>query len=139
MSNSATETNQFCWNELMTKDTEKAKSFYQALLGWEATEMKVGELVYTVFKAGGKEMGGMLQIPAAEEQNIPPHWMSYIAVADLDQAVKKAEQLGARVKCPQTMLGNFGRFATIIDPSGAHIAFWQSLKTCEDINDSYHS
>lgn len=130
MSNSTSGIGEFCWNELMTNDTKKAKAFYQALLGWEATEMNVGEMVYTLFKAGGKEMGGMLQIPASEEKNIPPHWMSYIAVADLDQAVKKAQELGASVKCPQTMVGDFGRFATIVDPTGAYIAFWQSLKNC---------
>lgn len=130
MSNNTSEFGEFSWNELMTNDPAKAKAFYQTLLGWETREINVGDMVYTLFRTGDKEIGGMLQIPATEKANIPPHWMSYIAVLDLDQTVAKAQALGASVKCPPTNVGDYGRFATIVDPTGAHIAFWQSLKNC---------
>ncbi len=29
----------FCWNELMTRDAEKAKAFYAATLGWTFAAM----------------------------------------------------------------------------------------------------
>jgi predicted enzyme related to lactoylglutathione lyase len=34
------------------------------------------------------------------EKEIPPHWMGYINVADLDASAQKAESLGATVKAP---------------------------------------
>ena len=28
----------FCWNELMTRDTDKAGKFYAELIGWELAD-----------------------------------------------------------------------------------------------------
>jgi predicted enzyme related to lactoylglutathione lyase len=120
----------FCWNELLTNDPKKAKEFYGALLGWKAHDMDVGDMVYTLFKTADKDICGMMQIPKGEEKDIPVHWMSYIQVESIDKSVKKAEELGATITVPGTDVGDFGRFAVIMDPTGAHVAFWQSLKSC---------
>ena len=54
---------EFCWNELMTSDTKKAKEFYGALLGWEAQDYPMEGMTYTMFKKNDKDIGGMMQIP----------------------------------------------------------------------------
>lgn len=127
MSNQIPEVGTFCWNELMTSDAGAAKEFYGSLFGWEVNEMDMGPAgTYTMFKQGDTDIGGMMQIPADQAQMIPPHWMSYIAVSDLDAMVEKAKSLGANVL--QTLdVGDFGRLAVIEDPTGAHFSFWQSL------------
>jgi predicted enzyme related to lactoylglutathione lyase len=50
-------------------------------------------------------------------------------VENLDKSVEKAKSLGATIKVPQTPVSDFGRFAVIIDPTGAYFALWQSLKS----------
>lgn len=120
----------FCWNELMTPDLQKAKQFYAALFNWQTKDEEIGDKTYTMFARDDKQLGGMLQIPKDREGQIPPHWMSYIFVEDLDSTLEKAKKLGAGVTMPATPVSDFGRFAVIQDPTGAHIALWQSLKGC---------
>ncbi len=38
---------EFCWNEILTSDTAKAKEFYSTLFGWEMTDMDMGYMTYT--------------------------------------------------------------------------------------------
>jgi len=119
---------EFCWNELMVADTSKAKDFYSGLLGWEANEIDMGDMTYTIFKSGDKDVAGMLQIPQGQEQEIPPHWMSYILVDDLDAMIEKATGLGATVKMPATPVASMGRFTVLLDTTGAHIALWEKAE-----------
>jgi len=121
---------EFCWNELMTSDTKKAKDFYTALLGWTTQTHDMGHMTYTMFMNGDKGIGGMMQIPKEQSDHVPPHWMSYISVEDVEKTLEKAKSLGAEVKVPVTTVPDMGRFVIIQDPTGAHIAFWQSPQPC---------
>lgn len=117
----------FCWNELAAPDTKAAKDFYGKLLGWEFIDHDMGDMTYTMIKSGDNECGGIWQIPADQQDQIPPHWMSYIFVESLEQTLEKAKNMGATIKVPVTQVAEMGRFAVIADPLGAHIAFWESL------------
>ncbi len=70
----------FCWNELMTRDTGAAESFYSQLIGWTTAESGMPGMKYTLWKNGDNEAGGMMQMPPGVPENVPPHWMAYIAV-----------------------------------------------------------
>ena len=118
---------EFCWNELATSDLQKAKDFYGKVFGWEFVEKKMGETTYTMIKVNGKDNGGMWAIPKDKQQEIPPHWMSYILVENIEASLEKAKKNGATVLKPITTLEDAGKFAIITDPTGAHIALWQSL------------
>ena len=107
----------FCWNELMTKDTAAAKEFYTKLLDWESREMPMPDGAYTIFKAGDKDAGGMMAI-TPEMGEIPSHWMSYIAVDDVEARSKLAGELGGNVLVPPTDIPGVGRFSIIQDPTG---------------------
>ncbi len=127
MSDKMPQQGEFCWNELMTPDVNKAKQFYSALFDWKAEDRDMGSMTYTMFKSGDKDIGGMLQTPQ-DKAGIPPHWMSYVCVKDVDKMVEKAKSLGAKITVPATPVSDFGRFAVIQDPTGAHIAIWQPTK-----------
>jgi uncharacterized protein len=116
----------FCWNELMTNDTGKAKEFYGELLGWECHDIDMPDMTYTIFKSGDKEIGGMLQTPEGQVNKIPPHWMSYIAVDDIQEMTDKAKALGAKIEVDVQKVNEVGLFSVLVDPTGAHIALWQS-------------
>lgn len=117
---------EFCWNELATGDTGKAKSFYTDLLNWESTDIPMGEFTYTMFRSGDKEVCGMVQISQEQSGQMPPHWMSYIMVDDLSAVTEKAKALGAQVLVDNKDIGDFGCMSVLVDPTGAQIALWES-------------
>jgi len=59
-------------------------------------ERELEEGPYTIIKAGDRQVGGIMKMPAQVPAGIPPHWESYVTV---DPGV--------------------GRFCTFQDPQGA--------------------
>jgi predicted enzyme related to lactoylglutathione lyase len=119
---------EFCWNELATPNLQASKDFYGKLFGWEFIDEAMGDMIYTMIKRQDKSLGGIWSIPKDMVNEIPPHWMAYILVENLDKSLEKATQLGAGLIKPADNAGAFGRFAIITDPTGAPIALWQSLE-----------
>jgi predicted enzyme related to lactoylglutathione lyase len=119
-------TGSFCWNELMTSDKSGCEKFYTQLFGWTSEESPMGDGMYTMFKSGDTHVGGMLEMKGPEFEGVPNHWLSYVAVDDVDASAKKAESLGAKTCCPPTDIPNIGRFAVIMDPAGASIALFKA-------------
>ncbi len=110
----------YCWQELGTTDTQKAKDFYTTLFGW-GTEQFPGPMEYTVFKSGDQGIAGLYQL-TPEMGPIPPHWLTYFAVADCDATVQKAGELGGSVMKPAEDIPGVGRFAILRDPASAVFA-----------------
>ena len=117
---------EFCWNELATADVAAAKDFYGKVFGWKFTEHKMGDMTYTMIKIKDQEFGGIWAIP--ENQKMPPHWLSYILVDNIEQTVENARKNGAHIIRPVTPAGDMGRLAIFTDPTGAHIALWEPTK-----------
>jgi predicted enzyme related to lactoylglutathione lyase len=111
----------FSWCELMTTDVDAAKKFYTELLGWETEDMSTEGMAYTVIKAGGEGVGGIMTIPP-QAQGAPPHWGAYVTVNDVDATAKKAGELGGQIFVAPTDIPDVGRFAVIQDPQGATLA-----------------
>jgi predicted enzyme related to lactoylglutathione lyase len=111
----------FSWCELITLNVEGAKDFYRQLFGWELEDMPMEGMVYTVIKAGGKEMGGMMHMPADAPKGMPPAWGVYVTVDDVDSTARTAKQLGAQIIVQPTDIPKVGRFCVIQDPQGAVI------------------
>lgn len=122
---------EFCWNELATPNVIAAKEFYRHVLGWQYTEEAVGNMIYTLFRTstGDKSIGGIWEIPIEEQNKIPPHWMGYILVENIADTVDKAVKHGATIKVSVTKVSDFGLFAVVMDPTGAHIVFWEAIKS----------
>jgi predicted enzyme related to lactoylglutathione lyase len=108
----------FSWNELMTNDLAGSKVFYTELFGWEMHEDNSGAMPYTMIKAGGEEVGGMMADPP-EAQGAPTAWGSYVTVDDVDKQIGRVEALGGKVIMQPRDIPNVGRFSVISDPQGA--------------------
>ena len=112
----------FCWNELATTDAEAAKKFYTELLGWELKESEAAGMAYTEIVVDGQQhVGGIYQM-TAEDGNRPSHWMTYVAVDDVDASARRVDELGGKVRVPPTDIPNVGRFCVIDDPAGATLS-----------------
>ncbi len=107
------------WRELLTKDVDKAKGYYGELFGWTFQEMPMPEGSYTVAKLGETMVGGMMKLPMPD---VPPNWMSYVSVEEVDAAVKAAKDGGGNVVMEPMDVADMMRLAVVSDPSGAVIA-----------------
>ena len=110
----------FSWCELVTPDVAAAKAFYTKLFGWDTEDMSMPGMTYTVVKAGGKGIGGIMPIPR-DAKGMLPMWGAYVTVDDVDSTARNAEKLGAKILMPPTDIPTVGRFCVIQDPQGAVI------------------
>lgn len=118
----------FSWIDLTTTDADAAKSFYSQLFGWEIDDvpLPMGG-VYTMFKIDGHDVCALNQMQEEQrEQGMPPVWVSYINVDDVDATIRKATKAGATVFMPAFDVMEAGRMAMVQDPAGAAVAFWQA-------------
>jgi len=110
----------FHWNELMSRDVEKAKAFFAEALGWSYEPMKMGPTgVYWVAIQDGERVGGMYEMAGDSFEGMPEAWYPYIAVDDVDARVEKARAAGATVLAEPFDLPQLGRIAMIRQPGGA--------------------
>jgi predicted enzyme related to lactoylglutathione lyase len=119
---------QFVWYELMTNDVAAAQTFYGKAVGWGAQDSGVAGVAYTLFTVAGVPVTGLMDLPRdARTAGVPPCWIGYVGVDDVDASLAQATALGATVHCPPTDIPTVGRFAAIADPQGATIALFKWL------------
>jgi len=111
----------FHWNELMTRDVAGAKAFYAKVCGWTFQDLEVDGMAYTIAMAGEQAVGGIFGVSGSEFDGIPDHWASYVAVPDVDAAVRAAEAGGGKVAKAPFEVTDVGRIAIVVDPAGAAI------------------
>ena len=120
--------NKVTYFEIPADDMQQSQDFYSKVFGWQYTDHEMPDTIYTVIQLHGKDIGGIWAIPKDKQDTIQPHWVTYILVDDIDEYVQKAEDNGAKIIMHSTQAGDFGKFAIIEDPVGAHIAFWEPSK-----------
>ena len=117
----------FCWTEIASNDANKCQAFYETVFGWKIKSggASAPGMDYREFSTDGGDIpvGGLYQInPDWFGGNPPPpHFMIYVAVDDVDENAKLAEELGANVHKIMDV-PNVGRMAIIQDPTGAMFA-----------------
>lgn len=105
------------WSELQTSDVPRAIRFYEAVTGCTTETAPAGELTeYTNFIVDGKPVAGALKQPMG---GVPPFWMTYFKVEDVDLAAARAADLGGLVHVPGFDVPGVGRLAVLTDPNGA--------------------
>lgn len=114
----------FIWNELNTHEPDKAKAFYAATLGWSFEPMAMENGVdYTVIVKGGRRIGGIFEMSAAEFAGLPDHWLTYVAVDDVDARLAKVEAAGGSIIRPGFDVADVGRIGIVRDSTGAYLAW----------------
>jgi predicted enzyme related to lactoylglutathione lyase len=104
------------WAEVNVPDGKAADDFYGALFPYELERVR-GGIDYTVYSAEGEPVCGRLQMDQHWE-GVPPHWMVYFDVADLDDAVSEVGRLGGQVPVPP-FDSPYGRIAVVHHAAGA--------------------
>ena len=120
------EPSSFCWTEIAVSDADKCVDFYTNVFGWKFQTGGGGAagMDYREYTTGDEyPAGGLYQIdPQWFDGNPPPpHFMTYVAVEDVDANAELAKELGGKVH-KVVDIPNTGRMAIIEDPTGAMIA-----------------
>lgn len=115
----------FSWNELMTSDEAGATKFYSHVFGWQAADFPGVGTKYAIWKQNGKDVGGLMKRPC---NDIPPHWVGYVTVADADATARKAGEAGGQVIMPPFDVPTVGRISMLQDPQGATVGIFQPLE-----------
>ena len=119
----------FIWYELMTTDPDGAKTFYDAVVGWNiashadpgagGADYRMIERADSKQSADAGNAGGVLALTdEMVKGGARPCWLGYLAVDDVDKATDAIVAAGGKLQMPAIDLP-VGRFAMVTDPQGA--------------------
>jgi predicted enzyme related to lactoylglutathione lyase len=114
----------FVWNELNTQNVEASKTFLSATLGWTFEAMPTADGTYWIIKNGDERAGGIFDMSAHSFcKGAPEHWLSYVAVDDVDTRLEKAMATGAKPGRAPFDVPGVGRIAILQQPGGGTVAW----------------
>jgi predicted enzyme related to lactoylglutathione lyase len=108
------------WHELTTTDAEAAMKFYSEVFGWQPTEvMDMGEMgKYRMFNRPVGMLGGMMNTPP-QMSNVPPNWMIYFRVPDINAAAERVKANGGQILNGPMEVPGGDQILNAQDPQGA--------------------
>lgn len=118
------------WQDLTVSNADEVRDFYSQVVGWEPErfEMKDDAGDYADYSmktsADGQPVAGICHARGSNAE-LPPVWLIYITVADLDHSVAQCREHGGKVLDGPRGMGGYGTFAVIEDPGGAVAALFQ--------------
>lgn len=113
----------FVWFELLTKDVERATSFYPETLPWRIEPMAMQDgSQYTLIKVGDVGIGGLMT-PRGEA---PTSWVSYVSVADVDETANKIKAAGGTTHIDAFDVPGVGRMQPVSDAQGGMFCLFKA-------------
>lgn len=115
------------WADLTVPDASPLRDFYSSVVGWNVDPVDMGG--YQDFCMQRPDDGAATAgICHARGPNagLPPQWLVYFTVADLDASIARCAERGGKILVPPRQMGSQGRFCVIVDPAGAICALWQA-------------
>jgi hypothetical protein len=124
----------FVWHELVTGDVDVAVDFYGRLFGWDFREgSRPSRERDRIFSVGNVDLGRI--IPLHEADTVPPSWLPFVTVEDVDRSIADALNLGGGVVSSPSSIAGFGEYALLHDPSGAQVAVFTGGDPDEDLDE----
>ena len=114
------------WTDLTIDDAVTVRIFYSAVVGWRHQPVHMGG--YSDFSmltpAAGKPAARICRARGVNS-GLPPQWLIYIAVEDLDASLERCRSLGGEVVAGPKVMGESCRYAVLRHPAGAVAAFYE--------------
>ena len=108
------------WVEHNSSDPSTASAHFAKLCGWTVDHTPMPHMDYYVASRDGAPVAGIMNVADIPgDRDIPPHWFSYIAVADVDAACTENEKAGGKNMRDPFDVPGVGRIAIMCDPTGA--------------------
>lgn len=112
------------WIDLTVGNASELRDFYADVTGWTAADVDMGE--YNDFMMSPPDGDPVAGVCHARDGNaeLPPAWLIYIVVEDLDQSISRCQARGGKVAVGPKNMGD-ARYCIICDPAGAYSALYQ--------------
>lgn len=114
------------WLDLTVPDADATRDFYRQVVGWAVQDVEMrdgGERYadYNMLGGDGNPAAGVCHARGVN-RGLPPVWMIYLPVGDLDESLRRVEEQGGTVL--KSMKGGDGKYvyAAVRDPVGASLA-----------------
>ena len=114
--------NRWFWTEALVDDVEASQAYYSSVCNWTFTPNPETPNPYfeisrdTIYAA----FGGLMSTGHAVEENVPPHWITYIGIDDLEGKLRRTVELGGKVSVGPWEIPGLGHTAIICEPTGAY-------------------
>jgi predicted enzyme related to lactoylglutathione lyase len=113
------------WRDLTVPDAETVRDFYKSVVGWGSQETVMdGYSDFSMIVPGTGEAVAGICHARGTNADLPPQWLMYVVVADLDRSMHNCAEGGGELIDGPRPLGQ-GRFCVIRDPAGAVCALYQ--------------
>lgn len=112
------------WRDLTVEDADRVRDFYESVVGWASSPVDMGGYAdFNMHDADGNVVAGICHARGTNA-GLPPQWLVYLVVADLDESIAACEDAGGEVASGPNAAGE-GRMCVIRDPAGAVCALYQ--------------
>lgn len=113
------------WIDMTVDDAPAVRKFYEAVVGWKSEEVSMGDYSdYSMIMPESSECVSGICHARGSNAELPPGWLIYITVADVDASASACTAHGGKLLVePRGLAG--GRFCVIEDPSGSVAALYQ--------------
>ena len=103
------------WTDLSVSDVPRIRDFYRAVIGWEPSAFNMGGWDdFNMNHPGTNQAASGVCLARGFTATIPPQWLIYVPVKDLEASLATCEKLGGKV------LHRFDNKCCVIqDPAGA--------------------
>ena len=116
------------WIDLSVPDATAIRDFYKTVVGWEHSPVSMGDYDdFCMLPPDSENPVSGICHARGTNKDIPPAWIIYIYVADIEKSAAACKELGGEILLGPKDFGGQGRYAIIKDPSGAVAALYQEL------------
>jgi len=114
------------WTDLTVSDAQSILDFYARVVGWVPAPVDMGD--YSDFNmtipATGEPAAGVCHARGGNA-DLPPVWMIYLVVEDLEDSLVGVRDGGGEVILGPKSMGPGSAYAIIRDPAGAVAALYE--------------
>lgn len=117
------------WVDLTVENAGELRDFYREVVGWSVSELDMGGYSDFVLSlpGSGAAVAGVCHARGGNAA-LPPQWLIYVTVADLDESMRRCTERGGEVIVAERSMGSQGRFCVIRDPAGAVAALYEPAR-----------
>jgi predicted enzyme related to lactoylglutathione lyase len=114
------------WFDLTVENAEEVKDFYSKVVGWKSDPLKMGDYNdYNMNKPGDNQTVTGICHAKGGNSNLPPQWLMYITVENVNDSAKKCVELGGKIISDPKDMQGYGSYCVIQDPAGAVCALFE--------------
>ncbi len=114
------------WADIFTADVNETIHFYTKVFGWTVEEFELNNDNFYLLMNMGKPVAGVIPRLAVNNISNKAVWVNHLSTPDINQAIKKATELGAEVIFSPNQFGKRGIDSIISDPLGGLIGMLKS-------------